>query len=175
MKTKTILLLTLLSLQISAQDILNPSFDSVYFGGIDRVFEWITSDGMMMNAGSWTDTVQPLQPNTYYPPMGLQFHELLWMGQRVDTSPHSNIALQLWSHPEKVKPDGTYYESLVVNGNQFWTDSNGFIDLSRCGVSYSSRPDILYGWYRFVDSTLIGLNTGRCILLLKKWNASKGH
>lgn len=175
MRTITVLLLSTLSLQISAQQIPNSSFDSVYFGGIDRVFNWITSDGMMMGAGTFTDTVLPLQPNTTYPAVGFQYHELLWMGQRIDTSPFSNIAIQLWSHPEKVKPNGAHYESMIVNGEQFRTDSTGFIDLSRCGIPFTDRPEVLYGLYRFVDSTLIGLNSGRCVILLKKWNAALGY
>lgn len=156
-----------------AQNIPNPSFDSVYFGGIDRIFSWITSDGIMMSAGgSFGDTVHPLAPNTFHDASFFQYHELLWMGQQVDTTPYSNLAIQLNSHPEKVKTNGEHFESFIINGHHFYTDSSGYADLNRCGVPFSARPATLTGYYKFVDSTLIGMNTGRCLILLKKWNSA---
>jgi len=68
----TLLFLGGLAQTISAQCLPNPSFDSVYFGGIDRVFEWITSDGILLNNGFYNDTVNNLQPNTCFDASG--FH-----------------------------------------------------------------------------------------------------
>lgn len=172
MKVRYTLILCCISSLLFSQNMLNPSFDSVYFGGIDRVFQWITSDGIMMNAGTYNDTVQPLLPNTHYQAVGLQYSEILYMGQQTDTSSHSPVALKLMSHPEKVKLDGSTYKSSVANGTHFYTDSAGYVDFSRCGIPFPYRPTKLKGLYQFVDSTLIGMNFGRCVVLLKKWNAS---
>jgi hypothetical protein len=94
------------------------------------------------------------------------------MGQQTDTSSHSSVAMKLMSHPEKVKLDGSAFISSIVNGTHFYTDSAGYVDFSRCGIPFPHRPTKLKGLYQFVDSTLIGMNFGRCVVLLKKWNTA---
>lgn len=174
---KSILKFTLLSLVVYtntsfAQNILNPSFDSVYFGGIDRVFEWITSDGVMMYSGFYNDTVPALSPNTFYDATGFQFSELLWNTNQVDSTPWSSLAIEVFARPKIYQANGNHFESFVINGNHFYTDNNGYLDLSRCGIPFPHRPASLNGYYRFTDSTTTGNNFGKCIILLSKWNAT---
>jgi len=164
--------LVILSNTSVAQNILNPSFDSVYFGGIDRVFEWITSDGVMMYSGFYNDTVPPLSPNTFYDATGFQFSELLWNTNQVDSTPWSSLAIEVFARPKIYQTNGNHFESFVINGNHFYTDSDGYLDLSRCGIPFPHRPAALNGYYRFTDSTATGSNFGKCIILLSKWNAT---
>ena len=164
-----------LCVQPVAQNLLNPSFDSVYFGGIDRVFDWITSDGIIFSTGTSGDTAMPLVPNTGYNAQGFQYHEILWFGNRIDTSPLSIAAMEISSRPRWKKIDGSFYESFVINGNSFRTDALGYPDLSRSGIPFTATPSALTGYYRFIDSTATGNNFGKCIILLKKWNAALGR
>jgi hypothetical protein len=156
----------------TGQNILNPSFDSVYFGGIDRVLEWVTSDGIIFAHGAQNDTVLPLQTNAFYDATGFMYSEILWVGNLIDTSPLSFAAVQISSRPNWRKADGSPYEGFVINGNHFYTDSTGYPDLSRCGIPFTSRPTKIKGYYRFTDSTATGNQFGKCIVLLKKWNAT---
>ena len=155
----------------NAQNILNPSFDSVYFGGIDRVFDWITSDGVMMYSGSFNDTVPPLSPNTFYDATGFQFSELLWNTNQVDSTPFSSLAMEVFARPKIYRQNGSHFESFVINGNHFYTDGDGYLDLSRSGIPFPHRPSAINGQYRFTDSTSTGTNFGKCIVLLSTWNS----
>ncbi len=154
-----------------AQNMLNPSFDSIYIGAIDRVLQWVTSDATLLTGNG--DTVLPLNPNQFYDASGLQFSEIFYVGQQSDTSSHSAYALKLKSQNGYVKTDGSHYESYVYNGTHFYTDAQGYIDFSRGGIPFPYQPTKLKGLYQFVDSTLIGMNFGKCKVLLKKWNATK--
>ena len=172
-KALLILLAALGSLNhIGAQNILNPSFDSVYFGGIDRLFDWITSDGILFSTGTQGDTALPLQPLTAYTATGFQFHEVIWVGNRIVPSPLSSAAIELQSQPHWKKIDGSFYESFISNGNYFYTDSLGYPDLSRCGIPFTARPLALNGFYRYTDSSASANTRGKCIVLLKRWNAT---
>ena len=175
MKRTILSILILLVSQAHGQNILNPSFDSVYFGGIDRIFHWVTSDGFMMQSGVTGDTVLPLQPDSNYSAQGFLFSEILWFGNRIDTSPYSLAAMQIANRPRFKKVNGDPYPGFVINGDHLVTDSLGYPDLSRCGIPFSYRPTKLKGYYWFVDSTLLLNNFGRCVILLKKWNPQKGH
>ena len=155
---------------LAGQNLENPSFDSVYFGGIDRLFSWITSDGLIFTTGTVGDTAYPLQPQTAYHATGFQFHEILWIGNRITTSPYSGAAIELCSRPKWKKVDGTYYETFISNGNYFSTDSLGYPELHTCGIPFNSRPLALLGLYRFTDSTTSGNTYGKCVIWLHKWN-----
>ncbi len=156
-----------------AQNLLNPSFDSVYFGGIDRLLEWVTADGFRMHAGSNNaDTVNALQPNTFYDATGLAFSAYLWLNNQFSYSPISMAATELINRPNWVKEDGTVFESFVINGNRLYTNASGYPDLSRCGIPFTGRPTKLTGFYRFTDSTATLNNFGKCVILAKKWNAA---
>ncbi len=172
MKTQLLAFLfaSLLTFTGQGQNLLNPSFDSVYFGGIDRVFEWITSDGIIFSQGTQGDTVMPLQASTFYNATGFMFSEILWFGNRIDTSPISVAAIQISSRPRWRKTDGSPYEANVINGNHLYTNKEGYPDLSRCGIPFTQRPTKLTGHYWFIDSSATGNNFGKCIILLKRWN-----
>jgi hypothetical protein len=44
-----------------AQNIPNADFDSIYIGGIDRVYHWVTSDAVYFS----NDTVVPFPPSAW--------------------------------------------------------------------------------------------------------------
>jgi hypothetical protein len=156
-----------------AQNIPNPSFDSVYFGGIDRLFEWITADGFRMAAGTnWPDTINGLAPDSTYAGGGFAFHELVWLNNQMDTSPHSDLAAVIMNRPNWYKTNGEIFGGFLIAGNSLTTDNSGYPDLSRCGIAFAHRPTKLHGQYHFVDSTLLLNNFGKCIILLSKWNAT---
>lgn len=155
---------------ISQTQIDNPSFDSVYFGGIDRIFQWVTSDGVGIH-GVGSDTILPLQPNTFYDASSLQYSEILDIGVFIDTTPYSNFALRLKSQPLKFKADGSQYESYVVNGTHFYTDSMGYIDFSKCGTPFTGTPTALIGFYKLIETSAVP-NFGHCEILLKKYNVN---
>jgi len=174
MKSVTLVLLSLgFTVNVSAQNISNPSFDSVYFGGIDRVLSWITSDGMSFYAGFNSDTVNPLMPNTTYSSAGLPFSEsydAIW----TTNSPYSNVAVILNTKPNYRKNTSDWFETFIVNGNEFKTDSDGYLDLSSCGEPFPYRPTKLKGKYQFIDTLSLTQNSGKCVVMLKKYNTSTG-
>lgn len=148
----------------------NPSFDSIYIGGIDRILQWVTSDGVGIH-GTGLDTILPLQPHSYYDATGLAYSEILDQGVYIDTSTHSNVALRLKSQPGKYKADGSPYESYVVNGTHFFTGNDGYIDFSKCGTPFTGIPTALTGYYRFEEASAQP-NWGVCEILLKRYNTN---
>lgn len=178
MKTSLLLsgILTLAIPLMKAQQLPNSSFDSVYFGGIDRLFEWITADGFRMMAGiQWPDTVQSLEPDSTYIGTGFMFHELVWLNNQSDTSPHSFASTVIINRPSWYKSNGDVFPGFLITGNSITTDKLGYPDISRCGIPFSYRPTKLEGFYHFVDSTSSLSNFGKCYILLKKWNSATGQ
>ncbi len=169
MKIFTILFITVLfSPAIKAQNIDNPSFDSVYIGGIDRIYNWITSD-------SWSfilnDTVQPLYPDSHYVSFGFQYHELLRSVQlEYSNAFHGPLAIQLFADTSSVDIFGSPFPGFIVNGNHFYTNSDGYLDLVKCGTPFSYRPDKLRGHYQYEDNSPLSNNFPKANLLLKKYN-----
>jgi hypothetical protein len=155
------------SLKVSAQNVGNPSFDSVYIGGIDRIHEWITSDAWFPGP----DTVTPKTPNSFFPGFGLQHHELLNTAQlKYSGAFHGNFAIILVAVDGMVKTDGSPYTGFVANGNHFYTDNLGYIDYSKGGEPFSYRPTKLRGHYKFQNTSALPTNYGKAIVLLKKYN-----
>lgn len=175
MKTKLLICFLALFLieNVKAQNLPNASFDSVYFGGIDRLFDWITADGFRMVTGTnWPDTVYALKPDSTYNGSGFMFHELLWMNNQSDTSSHSFASAIIINRPNWYKTNGDIFPGFLIAGNSLTTDALGYPDLSKCGIPFPHRPTKLQGLYHFVDSTVMLNNFGKCIILLKKWNAT---
>ena len=156
---------------VNAQNISNPSFDSVYFGGIDRVFEWITSDGFMIASGFNNDTILPLTSDTIYDASGFQFSEVI-NGIWLEPSPFSQVAVRLSNNPDLRTINNDFYETSIVNGLQFKTNSMGYIDYKSCGSPFQYRPTKLKGKYKFEDSLSLVQNYGKCMILLKKYNTT---
>jgi hypothetical protein len=151
-----------------SQNIINPSFDSVYLGGIDRIFEWITSDAWPILP---VDTVQPLNPLDHYIASGLLYHELLYSAQLEYTNPyHGPFAIKLLSDSDRVDIFGNPYRGFVINGNHFYTDSVGYPDFKKCGIPFAYRPSKLIGHYKYEDSSPSFNNYPEAIVLLKKYN-----
>jgi hypothetical protein len=168
-KITTFASLIFLMLQTKAQNVENPSFDSIYIGGIDRIYEWITSDSWSTGAG---DTVFPMTPSTHYISSGLQYHEALFTVQIDYTTAFDGpTAVELFSDSDLFKNDGTSFRGFIVNGNHFYTDSVGYIDFSRCGVPFPYRPYSLKGHYKFEDHSPSLHNYPHAAVLLKKYNS----
>ncbi len=156
-----------------SQTILNPSFDSVYFGGIDRILSWISSDGISFYSGFNGDTVNPLLPNTVYNATGFPFSES-YDAIGITTSPYSNAAVVMNTKPNYKKNTGDRFETFIVNGNQFKSDNDGYLNLSSAGEPFTGRPNRLIGKYQFIDTLSLTQNAGKCIVMLKKHNNITG-
>ena len=174
MKSRILLvLLVLFSHRINAQTISNPSFDSIYIGGLDRIFSWVTSDGFMIHSGIYSDTVHPLIPDTIYDATGFAFSEAI-DAVNIYASPHSFNAIALRSRPDYFKTDSSHYESFIVNGTHAKTNALGYLDFSGCGEPFAHRPSKLMGKYQFIDTLSLVQNYGKCMILLKKYNSATG-
>ncbi len=171
MNSKIVFLAILLfSLRLSAQNIENPSFDSAYIGGIDRIHAWVTSDTWFPLS---VDTVEPKTPSTHYIGAGLQYHELFQTVQLEYTAAfHGAYAINLTSVAGKVKNDGSPYKGFIANGDHFYTDSVGYIDYKKGGTPFTGRPSKLRGHYKFNNTSPSLTNFGRAIVLLKKYNTA---
>ena len=153
----------------SCQNIDNPSFDSVFIGGIDRIYSWITSDAWPVTLG---DTVHPMNPNDHYITTGLQYHETYYSVQLEYSSPfHGSNAIKLLSEIGRVDILGNPFRGFVLNGNHFYTDNNGYIDLSKGGTPFTYRPYKLIGHYKLVDNSTSLHNYPEAYVLLKKYNS----
>lgn len=151
-----------------SQNIINPSFDSVYLGGIDRIFDWITSDAFPIFPA---DTVHPLNPLDHYIASGLLYHELLYSTQLEYTNPyHGPFAIKLLSDSDRVDIFGNPYRGFVVNGNHFYTNNIGYLDLKKCGIPFPYRPSKLIGHYKYEDGSPSFNNFPEAVVLLKKYN-----
>ena len=167
MKT-SLIALSFICFSAIGQNIQNPSFDSVYIGGLDRIFDWITSDGFGLGQGN--DTIQPLDPNTVYDASGFYYSEVI-NAISFRNTPYSQNAIAIESRPSYRKENGDFFESFIVNGSRFTTDNDGYIDFSTAGAPFAYRPTKLKGWYTFIDTTSLSPNFGECIVLLKKYNS----
>ena len=168
---KLSILLLILPMAIKSQNIQNASFDSVYIGGIDRLFGWISSDAWGMNING--DTVLPMQPNHYYQAVGLSLHEVFNTVQlEYAGATPGGSAVRLYSKAAYIHDYGYFFPGFIVNGNHFYTDNNGYIDLIRCGEPFPFRPDKLKGYYKFEDSLSVIDNYGVAEVILKKYNTS---
>ena len=162
--------------QAPAQNLSNPSFDSLYFGGIDRVFDWITADGFIFFSGVSNDTVLALQPDTYYDAQGFPFSELLFSIAARPPYMGTGASLRLSSKPEeRRKVNGAFFETFLTNGSHLVTDEEGYIHFSKGGAPFPYRPKALLGQYQFVDTLSAIDNFGKCVILLKKYNSSTGQ
>jgi hypothetical protein len=170
MKRTLLYVLLLLHFNVSfSQQIDNPSFDSVYIGGIDRVFEWITSDAWPVVSN---DTVHPLNPSDHYVSTGLQYHETYLTAQILYSNAFDGpYALSLSSDTGRVDIFGNPFRGFVVNGNHFYTDSSGYLDLPKCGTPFTHRPVKLIGHYTLEEHSPSLHNYPEAVVLLKKWNS----
>lgn len=163
------ILLIVSSFTVVAQTIPNASFDSLYIGGIDRILHWVTSDGVGFGSGSnGLDTIQPLNPATFYDAQGLQFSEVFETVYFAET-PLSASAIRISSDPTNRKTNGDYFESFVLNGDHFTTDDLGYIDYSKCGTPFPFRPTNLKGQYKFESDDPSEVLSGKCVVLLKRY------
>jgi len=166
------LALTLIPFHLNAQNISNPSFEEYYIGGIDRVFEWVTSDGFRFASGHIGDTILPLEASTIYDAQGFLFSEMLMSINLSFGSPFSNTAIRLKTQPQQLQVDGSPYPTFLTNGNHLHTAEDGYIDFSKGGVPFPHRPTAITGFYRLVDTLSAMDNFGHCRILLKRFNAA---
>ncbi len=157
------------SLQFSvAQNIANSSFDSIYIGGINRIWDWTTSDGFLIRTTYTTDTAFALSPNTQFGPAP----EVLWNIDFDLTTPYSNVAIILKSMPSLKKENGQRFETYITNGTHFTTGQDGYIDFSKGGSAFPHRPLKLKGYYQYFDSIPTTQDSGKCMILFKKYNST---
>ncbi|MCF8296987.1 MAG: hypothetical protein K9J13_05510 [Saprospiraceae bacterium] len=161
--------LLLSSFQMSiAQNLENSSFDSIYIGGIDRIWDWTTSDGFLIRTTYYNDTVTSLSPNTQYGPAP----EILFNIGFDFTTPYSNVAIILNSTPTLKKENGQAFDSYITNGTHFTTGQDGYTDFSKGGSPFPYRPLKLNGFYQYFDTIPSTQDSGKCTILLKKYNTT---
>ena len=156
---------------INAQNIENADFDSVFTGGIDRIYNWITSDSWYINAG---DTAMPLDPFTHYISVGLDYH-MAYSTVLIDYStPYAGYAAILKSLSGAINSLGEPFPGFIINGNHFYTGASGYPDVARCGAPFPYRPSRMKGYYKFEDTTVSLPRRGKALILLKKYNDLTG-
>ncbi|HRZ50283.1 MAG TPA: hypothetical protein P5338_12905, partial [Bacteroidales bacterium] len=177
-ESKQLLLVLIFSVlglaSLPAQNIPNASFDSIYIGGIDRVYQWITSDAVYFS----NDTVVPYTPNTFYPPLSGNHHFLVKtvLVNYLDTTPQHYLHSLMLNNLQELKyPGGGQFTSFIVNGEQFYSDAAGFMDYRLCGSPFPYRPAYICGSYKFYDSLAPGPDFGRVEALLKRWDPIAGN
>lgn len=166
---RAMIIIALYSFGLSAQNIPNASFDSIYIGGIDRVYQWVTSDAVYFS----NDTVVPFTPNTFFPPFSGNHHFLVKTVQvnYLDTTPaHYLHSLIIHNYPELKYPDGRQFNSFIVNGTHFYSDAMGYMNHSLGGDTFPHRPMRINGKYKYFDSLAPAGDFGKVEALLKKWN-----
>lgn len=168
-KTTTLFLLAgLLSLPIFSQNLTNPSFDSVRIGAIDRIYNWITSDGFFFLAGNNGDTIPPLEPNEVYPGGS----EMVFNVQGDWSGTLSPAAILLQNQTNYLRENGAPFETFITNGNQFVTGDDGYIDFSKGGSPFPHRPSAMRFFFRMMNDTSSIDFCGEVIILLKKYNSA---
>jgi hypothetical protein len=154
---------------VKAQNIPNADFDSIYIGGIDRVYHWVTSDAVYF----LNDTVMPFPPHTYFPPQSSNHHFLIRTVQvnYFDPEPeHYLKSVILYNIPTLKNPDGSQFNSFICNGDHFYSDVQGFVDFPKGGTPFAYRPQSINGRYKFFDTLSTVPDFGKVVALLKRWN-----
>lgn len=153
----------------SAQTILNPSFDSVYIGGIDRIHSWIPSSASFPYQQQ--NTVLQMAPDSCYENLDPMLLFPVWL---IYNSGHSGFGLSLVT-TSYVKQNGDPYDTYLVNGgNSFKTGPDGYIAFERQGEPFPYRPNAMNGWYQYHDTIPQTVDYGRAMVLLKKYNPTSG-
>lgn len=169
---KTIIVSTLLvftTFLSSAQTILNPSFDSIYLGGIDRIHSWIPSSASLPYQQQ--GTILQLTPDTCYENLDPMVLFPLW---GIFSGAHSGYAISLQT-TSFVKQNGDPYDTYLVNGGRtFKTGSDGYIAFEKHGEPFPYRPNAMNGWYQYFDTIPQTIDYGRAMVLLKKYNPMTG-
>jgi hypothetical protein len=173
MKTSKLFLVLFLLIQWplsgKSQNIDNADFDSLCVCAIDRVYHWVTSDVYFINQ----DTAHPFTPNTHFTNATMELHIAFNTVQlNYDNSDSLGFAhsVKIFSRPGLNYPSGDIFRGFIINGDHFFTDDQGFIDLKRCGSAFPYRPDSISGNYKFEDSLSSVAEYGKAKVLFKKYN-----
>jgi hypothetical protein len=152
-----------------AQQIANGSFDSLCVCAIDRVWQWVTSDSYYISQ----DTAPPFLPNSFYDNSSSNIHfamNTVQLNYDADDSLGYINSVKILTRPDLVFPNGDVFKGFIFNGEHFYTNANGYIDLKRCGTPFAFRPDSLSVWYKFEDTLSTSNESGKIKVLLKKFN-----
>jgi hypothetical protein len=172
LKLKFIFCLILLLPSVGkSQQIANGSFDSLCVCALDRVYHWVTSDIHYLNQ----DTAQPFAPNAHFTTDNMELHIAMNTVQlNYDNADSLGFAhsVKILSRPGLNYLSGDIFRGFLINGDHFYTDDQGYIDLQRCGVAFPYRPDSISGIYKFEDSLSPSAEYGQAKVLLKKFNAA---
>ena len=151
-----------------AQTINNANFDSLCVCAIDRIWDWVTSDTYYFS----NDSAQPFMIDTYYDNTNWDLH-MAWNTVAINydnDSLHYTNSVKIFTKPDLVYANGNKFRGFITNGNQFTTDSNGYIDFSKGGSPFPYRPYSIKGLYKFEDTLSAIDEFGKVIILLKKFN-----
>jgi hypothetical protein len=154
-----------------SQNIDNASFDSLCICAIDRVYHWVTSDVYFINQ----DTAQPFTPNTHFTNATMELHFAINTVQlNYDDADSLGYvhSVKIFSRPGLCFPSGDNFRGFLINGDHFFTNGQGYIDLKRCGTAFAYRPDSISGIYKFEDSLSSVAEYGKVNVLLKKFNTA---
>ena len=133
--------------QIFAQSIPNNNFDDWYFGGIDRIWDWSTSEGSV--AG---------EPNMaiYYVHGDFRRYN------------DPAIRLKTW-----IDNNDSINTSFIYAGSKNlynWNTGDFELDLMKTGQPFSHRPAKMNGFYMFENDSLFTNDFGKGLVFLKKFN-----
>ena len=170
MRTLILVLLLLLSQKSFAQSIPNGNFDSLCICAIDRVWQWVTSDIYQIS----NDTIQPLLPDHHYDGSLGDLHFAIQSVQinytNADTARQMK-SVMLMTQPSIRYLSGAPYRGFLINGDEFYTNSAGEIDLIRGGTPFSQKPTHIRGYYKFENMASAQFDYGKVIAILKKYNS----
>lgn len=164
-KSIVVFLFALTTTSLFAQTLIDPGFDSVYIGGIDRIHHWIPSSASPFYIIQ--DTVLAQAPDSCYNwvdpwllhPVGLIYNQAT-----------SGFGIKLTT-TSLLKENQEPFETFIVNGSQSYkTGSDGYIAFEHSGEPFTGRPSAMEGWYQFFDTIPQTIDYGRCMVLLKKYN-----
>ncbi|MEO0896757.1 MAG: T9SS type A sorting domain-containing protein [Bacteroidota bacterium] len=171
-KTLLFSLICLMATSLNAQELVNGRFDSLYIGGIDRIYGWMTSDGYFFRVGQVNDTAQALQADTVYSGVGFAFSEMV-QSVYVEYQDTLNwFGIKLTNFPNRRKEDGSHFPTFLIHGERLATDSTGYPDYFRSGNPFAFRPDSIVGYYRYSDSLSAIDNFGRMVLSLSLYDST---
>lgn len=148
-KIYLILISLFLNGTLLGQTFPNSDFDNWYIGGIDRLPDWITSEGCAM---------------------GLDGHMAIY-GVQIDwmNTSGTSVLLRTW----KSLLDDSLNVSFIYAGNQAMHNpvtGQCDLDLMKTGQAFPYRPDKMMGVYKFRNDSLLTNDYGKGVVILKKFN-----
>ena len=137
----------LLFSQLFAQSIPNNNFDDWYFGGIDRIWDWSTSEGSVAGEPNMAIYLVHGDFRRYNDPA---------------------IRLRTW-----IDNNDSVNTSFIYAGSKNlynWNTGTFELDLMKTGQPFAHRPAKMNGFYMFENDSLFTNDFGQGVVFLKKFN-----